>query len=190
MNVRESSDDYPATDRAKAKQMNKKYITSAVVRLANERLQRLEQIRRSMLAAIESEREQILESNLDLKTNDGLLADEYPFLQDAEEMIGGLLIVGLYGVVEHFTKQLLRHRYPPNKVEQFYRMETLQEALARDCDVNLSIMPEFAAIDDLRRRNNAVKHGGLDREPTLEAYERLQTTVVPYLERIGLIIVP
>jgi hypothetical protein len=168
--------------------MTKQYIVAAIVELAAERLQRLEHIRTSMLATIQAEREQIIESHKDSEVTEDMLADEYPFLQDAEEMIGGLLVVGLYSAVEHFSKQLLRHRYPPNKVKQLYKIETLREALEKDCGMNLFEIPEFVAIDDLRKRNNAVKHGEPYREPSLELYDRVRPAVIPYLERIGFVI--
>lgn len=155
------------------------------------RLERLDHIRVKMLESIQSERQQIAELYKGAPEDFAdSLADDHYFLEEAEEMVGGLLLVGLYSAVEHFTKQLLRHRYPPNKVTLCYKIEALQEALAMDCNVNLSAMPEFAAIDELRKRNNAVKHGGGDRKPSLPAYERLREVVVPYLERIALVVVP
>jgi hypothetical protein len=171
--------------------VSKEMIVGAVAELARLRLGRLDHIRETMLASIQLEREKIAEMYTGAQEDFAdCLADDHHFLYEAEEMVGGLLLVGLYSAVEHFTKQLLRHRYPPNKVKQCYKIEGLQEALAKDCDVNLSVMPEYAAIDDLRKRNNAVKHGGGSREPSLPAYERLREAVVPYLERIALVIVP
>lgn len=165
--------------------MDNAEITAAIVEVAAEQIQRLEHIRNSMLATIQAEREQIIESHKGSDFTEDMLFDDYPFLYDAEQMIGGLLIVGLYSAVEHFTKQFLRRRYPPNKVKQLYKLEMLKEALAKDSDVKLASLPEFAAIDELRKRNNAVKHGGRYRESSLDAYDRLKTAVIPYLERIG-----
>ena len=169
--------------------MTKQYIAAAIVELAATRLKRLEHIRTNMLASIQSEREEIQKLHCDAELDADVLADECRYLNEAEVMIGGLLIVGLYSAVEHFTKQLLRHRYPPSKVNEFYKIERLQEALARDCQVDLFTMPEFAAIDELRQRNNAVKHGGQYREPSLETYDKVRPAVVPYLERIGAVII-
>jgi hypothetical protein len=81
-------------------------------------------------------------------------------------------------------------RYPPHEVEQCYKIENLQEALAKDCGVNLADVPGFHAVNELRGKCNQVKHGGLIRESALAAYERLRTPVVPYLEQLAQDIVP
>ena len=140
-------------------------IVESVADSARLRIERLDRIRDKILVSISSERERIadLEKAAVGDCLDSLLDDGH-FLFEMEQTVGGLLLVGLYSAVEHSTKQLLRHRYPPNKVEQCHKIEDLQEALAKECGVNLKNVPGFDAIDELRGKNNRVKHGGPIRE--------------------------
>ena len=181
----------PAMLKAMSKEM-KDGITAAVAELARLSLERLDRIREKMLESISSEREQI--TNLAKGAVDDYLdslADDHHFLDEAEEVIGGMLLVGLYGVVEHFTKQLLRHRtLTDEQREKCYRIDKLKKYLVTECGVGLATVPGFDDIDQLREKNNHVKHGGRIGEPALRAYERLRHAVVPYLERLALVIIP
>jgi hypothetical protein len=165
-------------------------IAEAAAKWSRERIEHLDHIQEKMLESISAEREQIANREKGVEGDYFDSLDDEHFLFEAEETVGGLLLIGLYSAVEHITKQLLRHRYPPDKVKQCYRFEYLQEVLARDCHVNLSSVPGFHAIDELRSKSNQVKHGGPNRELPLAAYERLRTAVVPYLERLAQVIVP
>ena len=165
-------------------------IAEAAAGWARLRIKHLDHIRDKMLESISSEREQI--ANLEkVAWNDYLdRQDDDHFLYEAEGIVGGLLLVGLDSEVEHITKQLLRHRYPPDKVMQCYKIEFLKKALAKDCGVNLESVQGFAAIDELRGKSNLVKHGGPIGEPALAAYERLRSEVAPYLEGLALVVLP
>jgi hypothetical protein len=163
-------------------------IADAAAKWARLRIEHLDRIRGRMLESISSEREQLATREKEGDYFDTL--DDDHFLFEAEETVGGLLLVGLYSAVEHITKQLLRHRYPPNKVKQCYRFEYLQEVLAKDCDVNLASVPGFHAIDELRNKSNHVKHGERIGEPALAAYERLRSEVAPYLKGLALVVLP
>jgi len=166
-------------------------IAAAVAEWARTRLESLDHIRETMLGTIQAERERIakLEESAFDDYLDSLEYDQQLF-EEAEVLVGGLLLVGLYSAVEHFAKQLLRHRYPAHQVKQLYRIENLKEALARDCSVNLASIRCFEQIDELRQKNNKVKHGEPIGESALAAYGRLKDAVVPYLEQLALAVIP
>jgi hypothetical protein len=173
--------------------MPNEVVAAAVAELTRFKLERLEHIREKMLSSISSEKEAIGELAIAKGAQEDYLdslADDIQFLGEAEETVGGLLLVGLYSAVEHFTKSILRHRYSSGQVKQFFKTDELRATMARDFNVNLSNIPRFAEIDELRVKNNAVKHGGSIGEPALAAYARLSDAVVPYLRELARIVVP
>jgi hypothetical protein len=165
-------------------------IAEAVARWARLRIEHLDHIREKMLESIASERVEIANREKGAEGDYLDSLDDDHFLFEAEETIGGLLLVGLYSAVEHITKQLLRRRYPPNKVMQCYKIEFLKETLAEDGGVDLASVPGVHAIDELRRKSNHVKHGERIGESALAAYERLRSEVAPYLEGLALVVLP
>jgi len=144
-----------------------------------------------MLSSIDSERNMIgrLAQGADEETLEDLGADDR-FLGEAEELVGKLLIVGLYRVVENLTKQVLRHRFAEGKVKKCYKIDQLKKMFADELSADLTTVAGFKEIDEIRDLNNMVKHGGKLPEPALKSYGRLLKAVGPYLHDVAMIVLP
>jgi hypothetical protein len=141
--------------------MAKEVVATAVAEYSRFEIESLERIREMMLSGIASERKMIgrLAEDADEETLEDLGSDSH-FLDEAEELVGKLLIVGLYRVVENLTKQVLRHRFAEGKVKKCYQIEKLKELFTNELHADLTAIPHFAQIDEIRTLNNKVKHGG------------------------------
>lgn len=171
--------------------MEKDIAASAMADLARFEIETLDRIRETMLSGIATERRMIerLGAEADAETLEDLSFDDH-LLREAEELVGKLLIVGHYRLVENLTKQALRFRFSKNKVQKCYQIEKLKKVFTDDLQADLTDLPEFAAIDELRDLNNKVKHGGKMPEPALVSYERLRGFVGSYLANVAHNVVP
>src|ERR1700694_680188 len=99
--------------------MAKELLAEVVAELSRFEIEALERIRENTLSSIASERRMI--GRLAVEAEEETLEDlgsDYHFLDEAEELVGELLLVGLYRVVENLTKQILRHRFPAGEVKK------------------------------------------------------------------------
>ena len=171
--------------------MAKEVVAGAIAELSRFEIGNLERIRDTMLSSIATERTLIrrLTEGADDETLEDLGSD-YHFLEEAEDLVGKLLLIGLYRVVETLTKQVLRHRFPENKVKKCYKVDQLKKVFADELGADLTKVARFKEIDEIRELNNKVKHGGKLPEHALKSYERLVDAVGPYLYALGLAVLP
>jgi hypothetical protein len=171
--------------------MTKEVMAAVVAEYSRFEIESLERIRATMLSGIASERRMIsrLAKDADEETLEDLGSDNQ-FLNDAEELVGKLLIVGLYRVVENLTKQVLRHRFNEGKVKKCHQIEKLKKLFTDELHADLTALPGFAQIDEIRDLNNKVKHGGALPETALAAYERLVGAIGPYLHDVAMNVMP
>ncbi len=169
--------------------MAKEVVADAVAEQSRFEIEALERIRESMLSSIASERSMIrrLAEGADKETLDDLGSDEH-FLSEAEEIIGKLLLVGLYRVVEHLTKQVLRNQFTEGKVKKCYKIEQLKKVFSDELGADLTNVAGFKEINECRDLNNKVKHGCKMPEPSLNSYGRLLGSVGPYLHGVAMVV--
>jgi hypothetical protein len=172
-------------------EMAKETVAHAVAEMSRFEIDSPERIRDTMLSSIEAERQMIrrLAKDADQETLEDLSSDDH-FLGEAEKVVGQLLLVGLYRVVENLTKQILRHRFPEGKVNKCYKVDQLKKVFADELGSDLTKVAKFKEIDELRDLNNKVKHGGKLAEHPHKTYERLVGAVYPYLYEIGMVVLP
>jgi len=91
-----------------------------------------------------------------------LLAEEREDLDRTLEFAEQLLIVAFYRVIELATSRALGFRWGTKEVRkrQLFRVERLQEIFLSDLGQDLTALPGYAGVDELRCINNAFKHEG------------------------------
>jgi hypothetical protein len=141
--------------------MAKEIIAEAAAELANLDIGAIQRLLEGIGATGESERGIIdkLAKGASEEQLEGL-ADDLHDIESVDSLAGELAIVGLYRIVEMNTKRVLRLRYSLKKVRKFYQIEALAKKLKDDLNIELANIEGFAAIDELRCVNNAVKHEG------------------------------
>ncbi|MCE9567432.1 MAG: hypothetical protein K8U57_35980 [Planctomycetes bacterium] len=166
-------------------------IAHAAAELTRFEVESLERIRETMLSGLNHERALInrLAKDAEGEQLEDLGSDNH-FLDEAEELVGKLLLVGLYRVVENSSKQALRHRYSENKVKKCYKIDQLKKVFADDLKADLTKVKNFAKIDELRDHNNTVKHGGKLPAKALAMYEHYRDYVYQYIHDLVLAVVP
>lgn len=171
--------------------MAKEVIASALVELSRFEIDNLHRIREAMISGINGERQLIdrLAQGADEETLEDLASDR-AFLADAEDLVGKLLLVGLYRVVENLTKQALRHRFPEPKVKKCYRIDQLKILFTKELGSDLTKLANFKDIKELLDLTNTVKHGGEFAEPALRSFERLLAGIGSYLHDLAVIVIP
>jgi hypothetical protein len=128
------------------------------------------------------------------------LADDLHELDAICALSDQLSIVALYRAVEINTGRILGHQYGAAAIRNAASIRRLRAFLKRQ-GINLSRIPHFRAVNELRLLNNAIKHAG---DVTLElanecprwkqgeeltglgaAYERLKGHVPSYIFRLA-----
>src|SRR4051812_4064909 len=119
--------------------MAKEVMAAVVAEYSRFDIESLERIRETMLSGIASERRMIrrLAKGADEETLEDLGSDDH-FLGEAEELVGKLLLVGLYRVVENLTKQVLRHRFNEGKVKKRYKVDQLKKVFTDELGTDLT----------------------------------------------------
>lgn len=84
------------------------------------------------------------------------LADQSYFAGEVRKLSHELCIVAFYKQIELHKKRVLKRNFPDIKEQQWSNIKSMKEALA----FNLEALPQFAAFDELRLLNNAIKHEG------------------------------
>jgi len=178
-----------------------------------DRLHALERVVRRELEILDSFRTQLEEQHQsELKKleevygeeDDGIefLADESYVLDEVLDLGGQLAIVALYRIVELKISKILGWRWSEEDIKKMnlYKADRLAKALRGKLGIDIKVLPGFAAVDELRLLNNAIKHQGrvsaqlakysgwVQGEPLRElgaAYTRLAPPVPVYLKALA-----
>lgn len=130
------------------------------------------------------------------------LADESYVLDEVLDLGGQLAIVALYRIVELKSSKILGWRWSEEDIKKMnlYKADNLAKALRGELGIDIKALPGFAAVDELRLLNNAIKHQGrvsaqlakypgwVQGEPLREfgaAYTRLAPSVPDYLKALA-----
>lgn len=96
--------------------------------------------------------------------DDGIefLADESYMLDEVLDLGGQLAIVALYRIVELKSSKILGWRWSEKDIKDMnlYKADSLAKALRRELGIDIKALPGFAAVNELRLLNNAIKHQG------------------------------
>ena len=95
------------------------------------------------------------------------LSDETEQLKEVEDTYKKLLVVGLYMIVERFTKKIMKWLYhdldedlKAEKLRILHKWERVKTELSFFCSFELSEVEEYSSVAELRRLNNVIKHSG------------------------------
>jgi hypothetical protein len=129
------------------------------------------------------------------------LADEVQELDNISQLADQLFIVALYGVVEINTARMLAHEFGKPAARNASKINKLHSFLKDKKGLELTSVPHYRAIDELRLLNNAIKHAGqVTRELAKKyprwhegkqldgldkAYNRLRPSVSAYIFRLA-----
>ena len=116
------------------------------------------------------------------------LADETRELDIISRLADQLSIVALYRVVETNTGRMVAHEFGKAAAKKATYIEELKKLLREKKGVELTRVPHYRAIDELRRLNNEIKHAGLEGKKldTLGmAYARFRPKVPAYIFRLA-----
>jgi hypothetical protein len=103
------------------------------------------------------------------------LEDQAFYANEVRKLGHELCIVALYRQIEIHSKRVVKRNFPSLNERQLFNIATMKTALPFD----LEALPHFAAFDELRLFNNAIKHEGrvsddlVKKFPTLCAGEEL-----------------
>ena len=136
-------------------------------------------------------------------------ADEAWLLDELLALATEMAVVALYRVVEVHTGRILRWRWKADdlKKEQTYRFDRLKKWVCRELGTDLTELPGYDAVNELRLANNAVKHAdgkassalrgrkgwvkGEELVPRLDdLFERVAPHIPEYLRALAEIVVP
>jgi len=84
------------------------------------------------------------------------LEDQAYFAGEVRKLSHELCIVALYRQIELHSKRVAKRNFPCLDNRQLFNIASLKRALPFD----LETLPQFAAFDELRLLNNAIKHTG------------------------------
>jgi hypothetical protein len=135
-----------------------------------------------------------------------LASDTRYELEKIRDVAEQMLIVALYRIVELSTTRILGWRWELDLVKRrsLYKADRLNKALRKELGLRPEDLAGFAAIDELRCLNNAVKHEGqVDRKLVKygwklgaelagcsDAVARLHPSVIAYLSDLAEKVVP
>ncbi|NGZ88605.1 hypothetical protein [Duganella aceris] len=103
------------------------------------------------------------------------IEDQAFYVGEVRKLGYELCIVALYRQIEVHTKRVAKRNFPSIKERELFNIASMKSALPFD----LEKLPHFAAFDELRLFNNAIKHEGkvstdlAKKFPTLRAGEEL-----------------
>lgn len=84
------------------------------------------------------------------------IEDRWMLLRDVDNLTGQLLIVALYRQTELHIKRVVKRTHPAVDTSKLFNFKALKSAIP----FNIEALPKFAAFNELRMLNNAVKHQG------------------------------
>jgi hypothetical protein len=84
------------------------------------------------------------------------LEDRYHFTQEVRRLSDELAIVALFKQVELHTKKVAKKNFPSINENKLFEIEYLKKAFP----FKVEELPSYAAFNELRLLNNAVKHQG------------------------------
>ncbi len=124
-------------------------------------------VRNSKKTEIEKASPERYDLEHDYFTHMDCLNEDILQLKEVEDISKKLAVVGLYMVVETFTKQIMKCFYQDldekmkkEKLHILHKWGVLKDKLNVLCGLDLSEVSEFSVIDELRCLNNVIKHGG------------------------------
>jgi len=100
------------------------------------------------------------DAEFDREFEEMMLGDERVFLGELQELSAELAIVALYKKIEISTKQAVVLALPNIAPDKLFQIKELKKALKAE-GINISSLPNFRAMDELRCINNSVKHSGV-----------------------------
>ncbi len=86
--------------------------------------------------------------------------DDHYFLEEAEKLSAELAIVALYKKIEITTKSAVLIAYPDIPSKDLFPIDKLKKALKAK-NILIVQLSHYAAMDEVRCLNNAIKHSGL-----------------------------
>ena len=110
--------------------------------------------------------EENFEDPRDIDCYRGHLSDQMYFVSEVRSLGNELCIVALYKQIELHTKRVAKRNFPSLNERQLFNIASLKAALPFD----LEALPQFAAFDELRLLNNAIKHEGLVSDELANSY--------------------
>ena len=127
----------------------------------------LNEVRDSIKAEIEKASPEQYDSEYDYLSHMDSLNDEIVQLIEVADISKKLAVVGLYMIVENFTKRIMKCLYHDldektrkKKLHYLYIWDVLKKELNNLCGLDLSEVSEYSVIDELRCLNNDIKHSG------------------------------
>lgn len=94
------------------------------------------------------------------------IEDQAYFAGEVRKLSHELCIVALYKQIEIHTKKVAKRNFPKLNDKQLFNISSMKSALP----FNLETLPNFAAFDELRLLNNAIKHEGLVSEELAKSF--------------------
>ena len=136
-----------------------------------------------------AERQQALERRAELLPPEAqeFLADEVSELDIISCLADELSIVALYRSVEINTGRMLAHEFGKRAARAASDVRQLEKFLRNRKGIELTRVPHYRAIDQLRQLNNAIKHSdehwreGKNRRTLYNAYASLSPKVPAYI---------
>ncbi len=125
---------------------------------ASTELARLDDLMLLVNQGVEDERDDLYAQGGDEDDGIEFYADEAHALTEVDSLFTQLAIVGLYAVVEIRTKSHLGAKATPKELANAFKFAQTKALFAKYARRPLTKMPHYAAIDELRCLNNAVKH--------------------------------
>lgn len=87
-------------------------------------------------------------------------ADEMIDLSEIRELALELWILGLYRLVELRSKDALRWQLSESTVKSAYKSDKLKKVLLDELGIDVTSVPGYVALDELRLVSNDLKHEG------------------------------
>jgi hypothetical protein len=84
------------------------------------------------------------------------LAEQMSDAAEVQKLADELTIIALYKQIELHSKRVAIKNFPDLNVKQLFNIATMKKVLPFDIEA----LPNFAALDELRLLNNAIKHEG------------------------------
>lgn len=183
-------------------------IAAVIERLARFEIERVNALRNFAQRTHEDERNDLSQRADGLNPDDeylDVLLDERQFLDEVRRLSDQLATVALYRVVELNTLKAARWRWKKKDAAGLYQIDRLRSKLRSELDVELTSLPGFSTIDELRCANNAVKHRGkvskelaafpgwiqgADLDGLDALNDRAVTSIPPYLRSLGEVLIP
>lgn len=98
------------------------------------------------------------------------IEDQAFYANEVRKLGHELCIVALYRQIEIHTKRVAKRNFPSLNERQLFNIATMKSELPFD----LEALPNFAALDELRLLNNAIKHEGLVSEDLAKSFPALR----------------